>query len=140
LPTFAALLKTSVADIICRYITIMLMFGVFFAQTFSNVIIMADYYINTKVFAQNCENKDKPWMHCNGKCQVRKKIQQEDRKDQENPERKAENKNELVLSSKSFFANAASLAQIAFNTKNITPLSIGNSIDRHFDIFHPPQA
>lgn len=116
------------------------MFGVFFAQTFSNAIIMADYYVNTKVFAQNCENKDKPWMHCNGKCQVRKKIQQEDRKDQENPERRAENKNELVLSSKSFFANAANVAQLASSAKKITPLSIGSPVYRHTDIFHPPQA
>jgi len=46
------------------------MLGVFFAQTFSNAVIVAGYYVNTGAYAKNCENKDKPWMHCNGKYQM----------------------------------------------------------------------
>ena len=42
-------------------------------------------------------------MHCNGKCQMMKKIQEEENKEQQETERKAESKNE-TLSSKSFFA------------------------------------
>lgn len=30
------------------------------------------YTLNPSAFAQNCENKDKPKMHCNGKCQAMK--------------------------------------------------------------------
>lgn len=42
-------------------------------------------------------------MHCNGRCQMMKKLKQEDKKDQQNPDRKSDNKDEVVVSSKSFF-------------------------------------
>lgn len=79
-------------------------------------------------------------MHCNGKCQMMKKLQQEEKKDQENPERKAENKNEIILSTKSFFANVPTQYLIDSKSKKLLPSSDGKSIDRSFDIFHPPQA
>lgn len=41
-------------------------------------------------------------MNCNGKCQVMKKLQQEEKQDKQNPGRKTDHKEE-VLSSKSFF-------------------------------------
>ncbi|QEC69645.1 hypothetical protein FRZ67_20925 [Panacibacter ginsenosidivorans] len=49
----------------------------FMAQTFSNAIVVADYYTNTTSFAAKCENKDKPQMHCNGQCQMVKKLEKE---------------------------------------------------------------
>jgi len=80
------------------------MFLVAFAmQTFYKAFIVVDYFTNTKAFAKNCENKAIPQMHCNGKCQMMKKLKQEEKKDEQNPERKTENKNEIILSSKSFY-------------------------------------
>jgi len=36
---------------------------------------MADYIINYKHISHDlCENKDKPEMHCNGKCHLKKEI------------------------------------------------------------------
>ncbi len=41
----------------------------------SPAIPIADYVINYKHISQDlCENKDKPWMHCNGKCHLKKEI------------------------------------------------------------------
>ena len=41
----------------------------------SPAIPVADYIINYKHISQDlCENKDKPWMHCNGKCHLKKEI------------------------------------------------------------------
>lgn len=51
---------------------------IFMAQTFSNAIIVADYYTNTASFAAQCENKDKPQMHCNGQCQMVKQMEKEE--------------------------------------------------------------
>lgn len=51
---------------------------IFMAQTFSNAIIVADYYINTASFAVKCENKNKPQMHCNGQCQMIKQLEKEE--------------------------------------------------------------
>jgi len=79
-------------------------------------------------------------MHCNGKCQMMKKLQQEEKKDQENPERKVENKNEIILSTKSLFATVPAQHLIDIKSKKLLPSSDGKSIDRSFAIFHPPQA
>lgn len=75
----------------------------FALQTFSRTFVVFDYFANTKAYTKKCENKARPKMHCNGKCQMMKKLKQEEKKDEQNPERKAENKNEFVLSSKSFY-------------------------------------
>ncbi len=41
----------------------------------SPAIPLADYIINYKYISQElCENKDKPLMHCNGKCHLKKEI------------------------------------------------------------------
>lgn len=111
-----------------------------FAQTFSKTFIVFDYYTNTATYAKSCVNKSKPWMHCNGKCQMMKKMQQEDTKDQQNPERKTENKQETVLSSKSFFAAInAPFFTLLYRVK--TAANTGAAcIGRPYDIFHPPQA
>lgn len=104
------------------------------------MFIIADYYTNTEKYAANCENKARPKMHCNGKCQMMKKLKQEEKKDQENPERKSENKNEVLLSSKSFFASLV-LPVLQLNPEIKYPgQSNSISIDRSLDIFHPPQV
>ncbi|MBS1598364.1 MAG: hypothetical protein JST75_09060 [Bacteroidetes bacterium] len=76
-------------------------------------------------------------MHCNGRCQMMKKMQQEEKKDQENTER-SDNKNESPLSSRSFFAKLNMRLCIEVNNAMIYPSSIGVPIDRTEDIFHPP--
>lgn len=69
-----------------------------------------------------------------------KKIKAEEKKDQENPERKSENKNEVLLSSKSFFATITCPIIELNSTTKISYYSNGKCIDRSFDIFHPPQS
>ena len=44
------------------------------AQTFNQLTIVIDYYTNRAVYAKNCENKAKPMLHCNGRCQMMKKL------------------------------------------------------------------
>lgn len=110
----------------------------FLAQTFSQGFIVAGYYINTGEFAKNCENKDKPKLHCNGKCQLMKKIKQQEKKEQQqDPLRKISYKN-IVISSRSFFAT---ILVMGFNSKiTYSLLNITNTVDRSSGIFHPPQA
>ena len=108
----------------------------FVIQTFSGQFIELNYYLNTAAFAKNCENKAKPKMHCNGKCQMMKKLQQEEKKDQQNPERKSENKSE-VLSSKSFFCSLEHFSILIQNSYSTTDAA--TIVDRAFSIFHPPQ-
>ena len=122
-----------------RHITAIIFFAAFLAQTFSRSFVIANYYTNTSKYAKNCINKTKPKMHCNGKCQMMKKLQEQEKKDQENPERKSENKNELVLSSKSFFSNLP--YKITRFVKKIYPtLHCPKETYRSFEVFHPPSC
>jgi hypothetical protein len=100
------------------------------------VIIIADYYANTSAFAKNCINKAKPKMHCNGKCQMMKKLQEEEKKDQQNSERKAENKNEII-SSKSFYATITPASFIIRASQYFIADEVSTaSMPRSY--FHPP--
>ena len=110
----------------------------FTAQTFSAGFAMLNYYANTAAFAKNCENKDKPKMHCNGKCQMMKKLKQEQKQDQQNPERKSENKVD-VLSSKSFFCNSVAAFSV-ITAKAVTVEKNYPLTHIAYAFFHPPQA
>ena len=71
----------------------------FLIQTFSTNLITADFYANQKyIAAALCVNKNNPEMKCCGKCQLTKKLKQEENKDKQNPGRKSENKEEVISS------------------------------------------
>ena len=97
---------------------------------------MGDYYSNTAAYAKNCINKAKPQMHCNGKCQMMKKLKAQEKKDQQNPERR--NSKEDVLSSKSFFVSLNIItthSRILYHNADS-----GVPVKRSHTFFHPPTA
>lgn len=104
-------------------------------QTLNRSVIVTSYYANTSAYARNCENKARPKMHCNGRCQLMKKLRQEENKDKQNPERR--NGYDEVLSSKSFFATTIEV----YGSPSLEHVS-----GYHFNvpgpqpkyIFHPP--
>jgi hypothetical protein len=107
----------------------------FFIQTFQQAFTVFGFYVNQSYIASKlCENRYKPMLHCNGKCILAKKLRQEEKKDQQNPERKLENRTEVFW---------CSLIQV-----NIPVFPIMSSygsdypaaslIDRSFPVFHPP--
>jgi hypothetical protein len=100
---------------------------------------MADYLLNTNVYAKNCENKARPKMHCNGKCQMMKKIREEESKNQQNSERKAENLKQVLSSQSSF----ATVSKPPFNFTVLIRAGYINQayiFTKCFDIFHPPKV
>lgn len=120
-----------------KKITATILLLAFVSQTFAGPFIMLDYFINTAAYAKNCINKAKPKMHCNGKCQAMKKIQEEEKKEQQSAERKADAKVQ-ILSSKSFFANIQPATVIILKATAFEkqyPLT-----DMSYSFFHPPQA
>jgi negative regulator of genetic competence, sporulation and motility len=127
-------------DITYKHITAIIFFAALLAQTFSKSFVMADYYTNTSKYAKNCVNKAKPKMQCNGKCQMMKKLQQEEKKDQENPERKAENKNEIILSSKSFYAVVNTTYKVTIIKQAFPQIADDYSYNCTSNIFHPPKV
>lgn len=64
-----------------RLLSILLLTG-FLLQNFSKVMVFINYAINKEYIAKNlCENKSKPKLHCNGKCQLKKELQKQDKKE-----------------------------------------------------------
>lgn len=120
-----------------KIITALVFLATFTCQTFYKAFIVFDYAANTAAYAKNCENKSRPKMHCNGKCQMMKKLKEQEKKDAQNPDRKSENKNENILSSKSFFTN--DLATFSpFEKKEFPRLPVAKEIKIARSIFHPP--
>ena len=118
-----------------RYLTTIFLLTAFAAQTFQQGFTVLDYYINTTSFAKNCENKARPILHCNGKCQMMKKLKEEEKKDQQIPERKLDNKTEVVYFKSCYpslfsFHSATSIFHLAANT--------GKEIKRPRSLLRPP--
>lgn len=107
-------------------------------QVFSKWLIVIDYTINKEAIAKNlCLNKNKPLLHCNGKCQLAKKIAAE------------ENQNDQQSSGFSFAK--ASFSEVIVNSISEIPESLYSTQINHngiylfnlpsslpSSIFHPP--
>ena len=119
-----------------RKITVLFLLFAFSAQVFSRATIIMDYYTNTTAYSEKCENKSRPQMHCKGKCQMMKKLREEEKKEQESPGNKAELKIE-VLSSKSFFTHITinkTLTHSCYTSHYLTAIpKVSPS-----PVFHPP--
>lgn len=111
----------------------------FFTHQFGKLSIVADYYTNTSQYAKNCINKSRPKLHCNGKCQMMKKIQEEEKKEKEDAEKKNENKKDAPI----YFEQYEVEAKLHSGLKGKNKFQYFNSsipIDRSCQIFHPPKV
>lgn len=54
-------------------------------QAFMRTAWVLDYQWNRAVYLKNCENRDKPSLHCNGKCYLMKKIAASEQNTQKEP-------------------------------------------------------
>jgi hypothetical protein len=119
-----------------RQLITILFLAAFFMQTFSKVLMVADYYTNTATYAKNCENKLRLMLHCNGQCQLAKKLQKEAQKDEQNQERKAEKKSEIFSSQSIICYYPPVIGEIS--SIYLSAATLGKPIDRPASIFHPP--
>jgi hypothetical protein len=120
-----------------RQIIPLLLLMAFAVSTFNRYVIVLDYYTNTAAFADNCENKDLPEMDCHGKCQMMKKLNEEEKKEQQNPEQKADTKNELIA--RHYFAKCLFYRS---SVPSFYYLHFDSSLSKgvYAGIFHPPAA
>ncbi len=62
--------------------TALLLIGLMVMANFSKLFIYAGFEVNQGyIAAKLCENRSKPWMHCNGRCYLMKKIKQAEDKE-----------------------------------------------------------
>jgi hypothetical protein len=104
--------------------------------SFSRFFIYAGFELNKNYIATKlCENRNKPWMHCNGKCYLVKRIRQAEEK-QNAAEREAQ-KNMIQES------YCEAITEFKFYTQLLQVIPIPNNCmelpKTHDTIFHPPQ-
>ncbi|HWB62124.1 MAG TPA: hypothetical protein VG603_01345, partial [Chitinophagales bacterium] len=107
------------------------------AQVSSNLLVWANYEINRQYIAQNlCENRDKPCMHCNGKCYLRKQLEKGGGEHSKIPA--------AVLSNETAFVSEMPVKYCFCIHLDINRINLGllpakpYAFISHTDIFHPP--
>jgi hypothetical protein len=89
------------------------------SASFSRLFVYAGFEMNRGYIATHlCENRDKPWLHCNGKCYFIKKIKQAEEKE----------KNEERQSQKNLFQEAlfAQKAETRFYSQVLQVMQVPN--------------
>jgi hypothetical protein len=97
---------------------------------------MADYMVNVSAYKKSCVNKAKPLMHCNGKCQMIKKMKKQVGENEANVPAPKFNETEVVLSSKSFFPSV--IVILISNIPSFNSYTTYFSSNYIGSIFHPP--
>lgn len=122
-----------------KQITAAILLLLFFAGSFSKSLIVADYFVNTSDYSKDCINKARPMMHCNGKCQMMKKLKEEEKKESENTEKKSNLQNE-VISSKSFFTSTIAFTEQVLYTPTAPIFNDNDTVSMPRTFFHPPSC
>jgi hypothetical protein len=118
-----------------RAIAYLLIFSLI-ATNFQRFVVFAGFEMNRNYIAANlCVNKNKPWLHCNGKCYFMRKIHEAEQK-QANDDRQSQ-KN---LLQDSFYTT---VTVIKFHSHLLQVIPIPNNRfalpQAQSAIFHPPQ-
>jgi len=107
------------------------------SSQFSRLFVYAGFELNQNYIASTlCENRNKPELHCNGKCYLMKKLKQaEDKEKKQAQEAQKKNfqdhyliKPVVSLTLPPYFVRKSPVAEISF----LLPES-------SFEILHPPQ-
>jgi hypothetical protein len=104
--------------------------------SFSRFFLYAGYELNKNyIVTKLCENRNKPWLHCNGKCYLMKKIKQAEEK--QNASERETQKNLIQESI------CQDTSEMKFFTRLLQVLAIPNNrielADGYNAIFRPPQ-
>lgn len=108
-------------------------------QSLNQVVIVASFYAQKDYIARNlCENRDKPQMHCEGKCCLKKKLAKDSQNQAPGP--RSQKSPEVVTL---FFTNPsiAIHAPLFFSVPDVhIPFNELGTISFPRSVFHPPAA
>ena len=108
----------------------------FAGQTFNQGWYYLSYLIEKKEYMKRCENRSRPQLNCNGKCQLMKKIKEQREKEQgQPPELKLAAKSEIVSPNS---LPSLTLIKIQDSSSIFLVRTIGAPINRSSSFFHPP--
>ncbi|RYY36392.1 MAG: hypothetical protein EOP46_06605 [Sphingobacteriaceae bacterium] len=120
-----------------RFLAITLIFALVGAS-FSRFFAYAGFEANKKYIAEKlCENKSRPWMNCNGKCYLMKKLKETEEKEKKQEQEQKRNQHQEVL---------PTIPEITFAVKKPVVkktyplLPVAGTISRAGSIFQPPKV
>lgn len=120
-----------------RYLTASIFLLAFFVHTFSKGFLAVHYLLYTDVYLKACVNKEKPELGCNGKCQLGKKMTEQENASTPVPILKDAGKTE-VLSTRSYPPVYKTVLQFKVIVR-IPVHDAGAAVHRSFSVFHPPR-
>ena len=106
-------------------------------QSLTSWVVMAEYIMNKEYIAKNlCVNKERPKLHCNGKCQLMKKMTQQENQDSSSNPQGGKMKMDVLFAQKSDLPSIRGLGNenINFNSAYIVE-QLPGAVQ---SIFHPP--
>lgn len=112
---------------------------IFFCQSLNRLVVYAGFYANQRFIEQYlCENRDRPMMHCNGHCQLNKKLADDDKQNAQTPAQKSADE------MSDFFIHSAAVQPTVFIEKVAKPFC-AEYRPLHLQTFtrsafHPPDA
>ena len=117
-----------------RLISLILLFA-FITVNYSKVIIWVNYELNkAQITKDYCVNKDKPMMHCCGKCRLKMQLALDEEK-QKSPAM-PDIKNDIQLFGSPVYLTLYNI-QNSFSVIN-SPYGSVYQMGTHTSIFHPP--
>lgn len=119
-----------------RCLAIMLLIALV-SSNFSRFFVYAGFEINQNYIASTlCENKARPWMNCNGRCYLMKKLKQaEEKEKKQEREDKRNQYQEALPATPALF----SLLKKPVQRKAFPRLPAPGTVDRPLSIFQPPK-
>ena len=118
-----------------RSVAILLLFALL-SSNFSRFFVYAGFEMNKKqIISTLCENRNRPWLHCNGKCYLLKKLRQSEER-----EKSEERQSQKSLLQESFFDAGTAFKCHTFLIATIqTPYISPATIAAYCTVFRPPQ-
>ena len=108
-------------------------------QSMSRGIILLSYFTNKQAYEKYCINKARPQLHCDGKCQMAKKIKAEEERDQKDPLKRSLS-SEVTMINENHFVSIPPEFTAGQIRKDLFPRSMGQLLNRSRSFFHPPNS
>ena len=120
-----------------KFILVAILVFLVLIQTFSKWVVVAEYKLNKNYIAQNlCINKARPKLHCNGRCQMMKKLAEEEKQNSSNNNSVRIKIQELLFSNKVNCPTLPALTCVCLSYGEAPPIS--KNASPVSSIFHPP--
>lgn len=120
-----------------KFLLVPLLMLLILAQSFGKCFVVVEYNLNKDFIAKKlCVNKAKPKLHCNGKCQMMKKLAEEENRNATNNNSSKLKLQELAFSDKMNTPTPPAVPYITLSYNQDKPIL--KHASPASSIFHPP--